>query len=205
MFLRHLALASAFAFAIPGAALTAAPQWGSQQRLQPGFQEGYERGVRAGTEDARRGETFRFIDENDYRRADAGYRSQYGNRVRYQDEFKRGFESGYRTGYGRNPVYGNRLPPGRGGQGPWSNGRGVGRYDLAAQQGYNDGYEEGLDDGQDRRRFDPVAESRYRNATRGYEREYGSRELYKANYRTAFRNGYEEGYRDGTTYGRRGF
>lgn len=198
MFLRHLALASAISIAVPSLA-GAAPQRGSQG-FQPAYEEGYERGVRAGNEDARRGDSYQFVDESDYRSADAGYRSQYGNRNRYREEFRRGFEAGYRNGYRRDGGIFDRSPQGRG---PWSNGRAGGRYDLAAQHGYNDGYEAGLDDGRDRRRFDPVSESRYRSATRGYERQYGSQDRYKANYRTAFREGYEEGYADGGRYNRR--
>jgi flagellar biosynthesis/type III secretory pathway protein FliH len=71
----------------------------------------------------------------------------------------------------------------------------------AYEQGFNDGYEAGLDDGEDGRRFDPIAESRYRSGDRGYEREYGTREAYKIDYRNAFRQGYEAGYNDGRRYG----
>ena len=56
---------------------------------------------------------------------------------------------------------------------------------------------ERLDDGLDRRRNDPIAESRYRSGDHGYRGEYGSRESFKIQYRDAFRNGYEQGYRDG--------
>ncbi len=203
---RHLfSLVSALAI-LTLSASTASAQWGST-RVSPAFQQGYERGLRAGADDLRRGDRFGFTDENDYRRADAGYRSQYGSRDRYRDEFRRGFESGYRNGYavaGRGGPSWNQGGPWNGrGAGPWTGGRAGARFDVATQQGYADGYEAGLDDGRDNRRFDPVGERRYRSADRGYQRSYGDKDYYKANYRTGFRSGYEDGFRDGQRYGRR--
>ena len=167
----------------------------------PGYNEGYQRGRSAGADDARRSNRFEFTDESDYRRGDLGYRSQYGSRDRYRETFRYGYQEGYRYGYGAygGGRYGN---PGYGGQPPWSDGR-ASRYDPAYQTGLNDGYERGLDDGRDGRRFDPVSEGRYRSADHGYHREYGPREIYKANYRDAFKLGYERGYNDGRRYDRR--
>ena len=174
---------------------TALAQWNSNA---PGYREGYDRGQRAGAEDARRSQSFDFADESDYRRADAGYRSVYGNRDRYRDSFRYGFQEGYRYGYG-GPT---RVARQRGAIPPWSagNGRGVYRYDPAYQTGLNDGYEAGLDDGRDGRRYDPVSERRFRNADHGYEREYGPREAYKNQYREAFKTGYARGFADGRRY-----
>lgn len=176
--------------------LEAREQWG-QYGAQPGFDQGYQRGVRAGEDDGRRGESFNFIDESDYRRPDTGWRREYGNQERYRVEYRRGFEQGYRTGYARYDRRG----------GPWANGRGgifdryrdYGNYrnDLAFQTGFNDGYERGLDDGRDRRRNDPFGESRYRDGDHGYDRRYGAREAYKITYRDGFRQGYERGHADG--------
>ncbi|MEO7189806.1 MAG: hypothetical protein ABI051_01970 [Vicinamibacterales bacterium] len=215
---RHLILAAALAVAAPGASGAAPVQWpwsGSSNNQQVAYNQGYDRGLNAGVEDVRRGDQYKFTDESDYKKGDVGYRSTYGNRDRYRDDFRRGFEAGYRVGYDRNGTYNDRGPQGRlGVPPPWSNGRGrqndgrgiigngraMGRYDLAAQNGYNDGYEAGLRDAQSRRQFDPVSEGRYRSGDRGYEKTYGTRELYKANYRESFRVGYEEGYNDGRRY-----
>jgi hypothetical protein len=162
----------------------------------PGYREGYARGQRAGAEDARRGQSFEFTDESDYRRADDGYHSSFGNRDRYRESFRYGYQEGYRAGYGSwGPTARGPIPRWSAGQ-----GRGVSRYDLAYQTGLNDGYEAGLDDGRDDRRYDPVGERRYRNGDRGYERYYGPRELYKNQYREAFRTGYARGYADGRRY-----
>ena len=202
MKIRQLALLTAMAVAVPTATLSA--QWGNSGAQIPAYREGYDRGLRAGEEDSRRNQSFNFTDESDYRSADAGYRSQYGNRDRYRDEFRRGYADGYRVSYSRGDArYDSR--PGAG-LPPWSNGRGRGntpygqpgvRTDLAFASGFNDGYEAGLDDGRDRRRENPIAESRYRNGDRGYQREYGSRDAYKIRYREAFKQGYARGYDDG--------
>jgi hypothetical protein len=206
MIVRSVALVSVLALGAP-VMLEAREQWG-QYGTQQAYDQGYQRGTRSGEEDGRRGESFNFSDETDYRRADAGWRREYGNQDWYRTEFRRGFEQGYRTGYAR---YDRRI-------GPWANGRGgrgtvfdryrgnYGNYrnDLAFQTGFNDGYERGLDDGRDRRRNDAFAESRYRSADHGYDRRYGTREAYKITYREGFRQGYERGHADGrrTTTGR---
>ena len=198
-------------------------QWGRQTPVSPQalYRQGWEQGQRAGAEDARRGEPFRYTDESDFRRTDTVLR-QGGYDNRYREDYRRGYDEGYRAGYaqysrydGRNlpggPVYDGRLP-GRGGPPAWSNGRGAGigrgrwatgRYDPAFQTGAADGYEAGLKDAQSRRRFDPISEGRYRDGDRGYKREYGSKDLYKATYREGFRTGYEDGYVDGGRYDRR--
>ena len=200
---RLLALAAIGTLSFAGPSVVLAQDWNT-----PGYNEGYQRGQSAGAEDSRRGDRFEFTAESDYRRGDWGYRSQYGNRDRYRDSFRYGYQEGYRYAYGGsygNGRYGGGSygTPGRGGYPPWSgSGRGN-RYDPAYQTGLNDGYEAGLDDGRDNRRFDPVSERRYRSGDRGYEREYGVREIYKSNYRDAFRIGYQRGYDDGRRYDRR--
>jgi hypothetical protein len=201
---RQVALLSALALALPAATLEARQQWGTRSRSQA-YGEGYERGQRAGDEDRRRNQEYDFSDEGDYRRADAGYRREYGNEDWYRSDFRRGYQEGYRTGYDRS-AYGRTDGPPYGRANGRGNGRGpngvpgygtYGRYDLALSNGYNDGYEAGLDDGRDRRRNDPIAESRYRSGDHGYRNEYGPREAYRNRYRESFRGGYEQGYRDG--------
>jgi hypothetical protein len=203
---RQLALFSMLALAAPVATAAAEPQWGRPApQVAYGYNEGYERGLRAGSEDARRGDVFQFADESDYRRGDVAYRSEYGNRDRYRDDFRRGFEVGYRAGYSRDGYDNGRGASGRygGPGGPWGNGRGsvTGRFDLAYEAGFNDGYEAGMNDGRANRRFDPISEGRYRSADRGYARRYGSRDAYRNNYRDAFRQGYSRGFEDARRYG----
>src|SRR5689334_73565 len=78
---------------LPGAQ----PRYSQSQSL--GYDEGYQRGLRAGQEDSRRGDPFNYTDERDYRSADAGYRSQYGSRDQYRNDFRVGYQTGYRDGY----------------------------------------------------------------------------------------------------------
>jgi hypothetical protein len=200
---RHIIHATALSLAVALTPTTAAAQrsWGFS--VQFGYDQGYERGHRAGLDAFKRNGPYRFDNIDDYRRGDYGYRSQYGTRDRYRVQFRLGFEEGYRLGYGR-------LGNGRGRAGvppPWSNGRGrgvggrvIGRFDLASRFGFDDGYDAGLRDAQGRRQFDPISEGRYRSGDHGYERNYGSRDIYKVNYRDAFRTGYEEGFNDGRRY-----
>jgi hypothetical protein len=211
MIRRHLIAAALATVTLPATAW-AEPQsgvivqWGARQpNSNVAYHEGYLRGIRAGEQDARRGDRFEFYDEGDYRSADHGYRREFGNREYYRNEYRRGFEAGYSNGY--RGVRGGRYDtPGPGGRygypGYPGYGDARGRFDVAAQQGFNDGYEAGFDDGRDGRRFDPIAESRYRSGDRGYRSSYGARELYKANYRDGFRDGYEQGFRDATQYRR---
>lgn len=192
MFRRNLFL-FALALAIPAVSpAVATAQWGPQTRVESGYQQGYDRGVRAGSDDLRRGAAFDFSINVDFRRGDYGYRPQYGNRDRYRSDFRRGFEAGYQAGYRRAPI-GRGAPSWSGNAGP--------RFDVAAQQGYSDGYEAGLNDARNGNRFDPIGERRYRSADRGYNRSYGDKDRYKANYRTGFINGYEAGFRGGPRYG----
>jgi hypothetical protein len=192
--LRLLAAVGGALLVVPLAACATGTQWG-RPNLQAAYSTGYERGERAGHDDSRRGDEYRFVDESEYRDASRS-RPRDNFEARYRDEFLRGFEAGYRNGFG----YSNS---GRRGVGPppWANdggyGRGRGRgsqYDPAAQNGYEDGYEAGVNDARGRRRFEPATEIRYRSGDRGYEREYGSRENYRDRYRVAFRQGYERGY-----------
>ena len=81
--------------------------------------------------------------------------------------------------------------------------RRTGRYDLAFANGENDGYKEGLKDGEKGDRPDPIREKRYRSGDHGYDKRYGSKELYKDRYRDGYRSGYQQGYQDGRRYDRR--
>ena len=195
--LPQIALAAALLVGAPTAALAQGSiqfSWNSGSApVRVAYDQGFQRGQRAGLDDARRGDRFGFEDESDFRRGDAGYRSQDGTRDRYRDSFRVGFEAGYRTGYGDERVA--RLPYGEPGRGPgYYDNRPAGRADLAYTNGFNDGYSEGQKDARDRHRFDPIAESRYRSGDHGYKDRYGNKNFYRDNYRIAFREGYERGY-----------
>jgi hypothetical protein len=198
---RHLALITTLALAAPVATLHAQQPWNGP--YAPRFSgvaqdEGYRLGLEAGLSDRRRGDAFNFTNESAYRHGDFGYRSEYGSRDRYREDFRTGFAAGYREGYGYVGIrgeYGSTRP-----SRAYSYGAREPVRDLAFDTGYNDGYAEGLNDGRKRHTNEPYAESRYRDADHGYVGSYGPRETYKLNYRQAFAQGYERGFTDGWSY-----
>src|SRR5687768_16013443 len=56
-----------------------------------GYDNGYEEGLRHGRSDGRRGLSFDYAHDRDYRRGDDGYRSRYGSRHVYADAFRSGY------------------------------------------------------------------------------------------------------------------
>ena len=78
----------------------------------------------------------------------------------------------------------------------WGNGRGYGVSSVAYDNGYRDGLNKGREDARDRDSFDPVRHKEYRNADRGYNSRYGSKDQYKFAYRDGFDAGYRQAYRD---------
>jgi hypothetical protein len=227
--LSALALAAGLAVAAPAGAQPQRGGWGQPRvggaygTGQAAYDNGYREGLRAGERDARSGQRYDVRRDDAYKDGDRGYNGRYGSRNDYRDTFRRGFEQGYSEGYyGRNgravprdPNYGRyptypssgRYPtypsyPNSGrypDNGRYPNGGYGGYYSPASDKGYSDGYEKGLDDGRDNDRFDPVGEKWYRQGDRGYEKHYGSKDVYKNQYRQAFRDGYERGYQDGRT------
>src|SRR4029079_8045262 len=83
------------ALAVP-AGLEARQVYATPRNVQPDWQrsnsntfardQGYREGERLGQDHARRGLAFNFTNTSEYRNADIGYRSQYGNRDRYRSE-----------------------------------------------------------------------------------------------------------------------
>ena len=83
--------------------------------------------------------------------------------------------------------------------GPVRSGRydGHGAREYARSRGFNDGYEQGFEAARHRDRFDPRRERWYRDAERGYDRDYRMpRSEYRDIYRRGFVDGYESGFRD---------
>lgn len=111
--------------------------------------------------------------------------------------------------FGTGPQYPSppmATYPGRPGPGGYGNYRGFGARDYALNRGYNDGYEQGFEAARYRDRFDPRRERWYRDAKRGYDRDYRmSRNEYRDVYRRGFLDGYELGYRDANRGGRGGY
>lgn len=133
--------------------------------------DAYDRGYRAGLQQGER---------------DARANRRFETRAAGTGQYRQGFLAGYRVGYGQWRQDERRGRAGRSGYG-----------EPAYARGYADGYRRGLSDARDRDRYDPVRHRDYRSADHGYDRAYGSREIYRNNYRAGFRQGYEDGYRDG--------
>jgi len=101
---------------------------------------------------------------------------------------------------------GQQYPPyaGRRGPGGYDRRQSYGAKEYALNRGFNDGYEQGFEAARGRDRYDPRRERWYRDAERGYDRDYRmSRNEYRDVYRRGFLDGYESGYRDAQG-GRRG-
>ncbi len=103
-------------------------------------------------------------------------------------------------------IYGDDYDNDRYGNDRYGNGRyddrygypdrgGYGYNSAAYDQGYRDGLNKGREDARDRDSFDPVRHKEYRNADRGYNNRYGSKDQYKLAYRDGFERGYEQSYR----------
>ncbi len=128
-------------------------------------------------------------------RDDRQYPGQYPGDVRRDEGYGR-----YPDADGRRPNPGGRTngrTAGQSGHYPNSypypdarNPRG-GYASEAFRKGYDDGVFKGGEDVDDRDSFDPARHSWYRNADRGYNSRYGSKEQYRAEYRRGFLGGYE--------------
>jgi hypothetical protein len=96
---------------------------------------------------------------------------------------------------------GQQYPPppygGRPGPGGYSGRQGYGPREYALNRGFNDGYEQGFEAACGRDRYDPRRERWYRDAERGYDRDYRMpKNEYRDVYRRGFLDGYESGYLD---------
>lgn len=203
LFLVPVLGALAFAVASPASA-----QWGrpdsrpsygySAEMRRVAYDRGFREGVTEGEKDGRSRDPFRYQDERDFQRADAGYRREYGDIDRYRVTFRQGFADGYEEGYRRySPGYGNGRNGRYGRNDPYAN-RGYGNnggYLTPFDIGARDGFEKGREDARDNDRFDPRRHKWYRDGDHDYNSRYGARERYKDEYRRGFTRGYEEGYR----------
>ena len=66
---------------------------------------------------------------------------------------------------------------------------------IAHDEGYREGLKEGEKDARRGERLYYQDEKEFRNADRGYHRNYGDRERYRQSFRTGYAAGYEDGYR----------
>ena len=201
-------------------------------RNSQGYNEGYERGSRAGADDGQRNRPQDYASKSDYRNGDSGWRREYGDRERYRIDFRLGFEFGYREGYGRyRPGYGSDSygrgndqygqygrndpygrndgwRPGAGGPPPWANGRGRGRGNAGGYQ-YNElAFRNGFTDGYEAGLRDGRNRDRFDPVREGRYRDGDrgyNRNYYGSRdiYRVRYRQAFIEGYEYGFNDGRR--
>jgi hypothetical protein len=81
--------------------------------------------------------------------------------------------------YGRNGDYANY---------------GYNVYQIAENQGYQDGLNTGANDARQGQSYNPERSHYYKNATYGYNSSYGRKDDYKQAYRNGFGRGYDEGF-----------
>jgi len=171
-------------------------------------QNGYNDGYRKGQEDARERHNNPTGTEL-YKDGDNGYDRRMGSkdqyRAVYRQAFLRGFNEGqasyYGGGYGQYGNNGGYYPDGRypsnggyGNYGGYGNGNGI--YQIAQQNGYNDGLRKGAEDAREGHN-NPTGTSLFRNADNGYDRSMGSKDAYRQAYRQAFLQGFSEAQRGG--------
>jgi len=81
-------------------------------------------------------------------------------------------------------------------------------YNDSRRIAYDEGNREGMKEGEkDARRGEAFYfqdEKEFRDADRGYHRNYGDRERYRQSFRTGYASGYDEGYRRSSVNGRNG-
>ena len=71
-------------------------------------------------------------------------------------------------------------------------GYGNGIYQIAQQNGYNDGLRKGQEDARERHN-NPTGTELYKDGDNGYDRRMGSKDQYRAIYRQAFLRGFSDG------------
>jgi hypothetical protein len=214
MKLRHVTAAVGAAALIALAAPAQAQVWGPNGR--PGtysdsarsvaFNNGYQEGLHHGQEAVRDRRPLDIEREKDFRKADEGYRREYGSKDLYRDEFRRGFTQGYQEAYARfdnrgivtNRGYGNDrgYRDDRGYRNDRGYGSGYGAVlSVAFRNGETDGYQKGLNDARDGKYPQPERQKWYRSGDRNYSGRDGiSREEYKNEYRRGFQQGYARAY-----------
>ncbi|GAC1664706.1 MAG: hypothetical protein PVS2B2_26410 [Candidatus Acidiferrum sp.] len=174
---------------------------GSMVSKEHGYQHGYRDGLRHGRADMSQGAPHSFETE-EFRHADQGYDSRFGERDDFQEGYRNGYKDGYEDGYYDKPVrhnvYGlndsydpDRVPRSEADAEGYSNWS---YEDVAMDTGYRDGLQAGLSDVRQRKDFKPDKHDSYEDGHHGYRKEYGDKKLYKDQYRKGFLRGYEDAF-----------
>lgn len=155
------------------------------QAHQYGFQNGYQDGLRRGQHEARENDPGDF-QSREWRTASRGYQNWMGPFPAFQDGYRDGYRQGYQAAFNgrrgrddddyRSAGYGN-----------WAS--------VAYNYGLQDGTQAGREDSYRGKQFNPNPRGS-NHADRGYIREYGDKNAYRAQYSDGYRAGYQK------TYGR---
>lgn len=164
----------------------------SSQAHQYGFQNGYQDGVRHGQHEARENDP-RDFQSRDWQSASRGYQAWMGPFAVFQDGYRDGYRQGYQSAF--NHLWGPR------GDGDRDDYRPTGYENFSrGNVGYNYGLQDGILAGREDsirgKQFNPNPRGS-NHADRGYIREYGDKNVYRAQYSEGYRAGYQR------TYGRR--
>jgi hypothetical protein len=169
----------------------------SAQAQQYGYNNGFRDGEHRGQHEGRENDPFDY-QTPDWRQATRGYRDWMGPLSLYQRGYQQGYEQGFRSGFesvSRSRGHGDRdgdrgyygLNEGYGWRGGYEDGR-----NAAYQWGYQDGREAASGDLSLGKPYNPRPRGRFGDRDRGYRREFGSKDSYKAEYSDAYHRGYDE-------------
>jgi hypothetical protein len=158
------------------------------QAQQYGYQNGYNDGVKQGRHEGRERDPYDFHTP-DWRKATRGYQRWMGSPDSYQRAYQDGYSNGFRAGY--DETAGNFRRDGGPAYDSWH-----GSYEAVSVNGYRFGRNDGaLVARQDLRAgkpYNPNPRGQYDDCDRGYRREYGSKDRYRADYANGYRSGYEQ-------------
>jgi hypothetical protein len=165
---------------------------GANQARRYGYEKGYNDGVSKGRHEGRE------HDPNDYHtpsrhQATRGYKSWMGEVGWYQRGYQEGYSNGFRSGYESVAGWQGNRNWGRGAYGFYGS-RGHDRYNsrnAASQFGFEDGAAVARADLQNGKPYNSRPRGRFDDRDHGYQREYGSKDEYKAEYAQAYTEGYE--------------
>jgi hypothetical protein len=174
--------------------------------VQPGYnaaqsvyQNGFQDGMRDGANDLQSGHSFRAMDTDRYKHADAGYNPSFGEKEQYKQAYRQGYAAGYQQGFKGSAAaaaYPNPAPAAVYTPAPVAvyGQPAYGTQNQAYQMGFQDGMNDGANDRQGGHDFSPQKRDRYKHADTGYNSSFGDKDQYKQAYRDGFMAGYRRGY-----------
>jgi len=170
------------------------------QAQQYGYENGYRDGVEKGRHEGRERDRYDY-QTPDWRHAKRGYKGWMGPVYEYQRAYQEGYSNGFRSGYRdttgrREDGYRNgwRFGGGRGGSDGYGYGEAGG---IAYRLGQEDGASMAREDIEHRKSYNSKPRGRFGDRDRGYRREYGDKDRYKAEYADGYRAGYDAEMRRG--------